>query len=317
MDAVSIVAGLCVATFAVMCGYRGRGASHAISPKRDPILLSVLMLQGLLLALDVSDVLLIDGISISGEYLALTDTSALISAVMTGFDAGYVIGYLLCRPGDVLYLDLPDDTLTMADIVPMVHYRRDGELYIMPQTLKGIVLSFLGARHPADIPIYEIARTRMYTLSNGIRPSLTINAVPASLHETEEIEVGLIRIGRRKIRDENRNIVGETQRYLFHTTVTSHRVRFAQTVVDDHLSFWVKDDIYLTAIRDAVQAEEKAARMEIQMQTARFDAGAELVAGLVSLSTDSPDAVDDILSRIERERSRIRGDADDAGEDDP
>ena len=116
---------------------------------------------------------------------------------------------------------------------------------------------------------------------------MTLAVIPVSLHETETITIGLFRIGSRKIRDENRNVIAETPIYLWHPEVTSHRIRFFQTVTDDHLAYWVKHEIYKTSIEDAIDAEERAARLEIQMQSAKYDAGADLVSGLVSLSTDA------------------------------
>ena len=120
----------------------------------------------------------------------------------------------------------------------------------------------------------------------------------------------MFRFGSRKIRDENRNVIAEEPKYLWHPEVTSHRIRFSQTVTDDHLAFWVKEEIYKTSIEEAIEAEERAARLEIQMQSARYDAGADLVSGLVSLSTDANGSQEEILRRIAEERRRRGGDAD-------
>ena len=145
------------------------------------------------------------------------------------------------------------------------------------------------------------------TVSNEIQRMMTLAVIPVSLHETETITIGLFRIGSRKIRDENRNVIAETPIYLWHPEVTSHRIRFSQTVTDDHLAYWVKHEIYKTSIEDAIDAEERAARLEIQMQSAKYDAGADLVSGLVSLSTDAEGCQEEILRRIAEERRRRGG----------
>lgn len=302
MELTSLLLGVILMATAVIVGYKARTVTHAILPLRDPILLTVIVLE-------VVALMAFGGFELEGETLTVTDTASQLCTAMVSFDIGYVMGYILCRPGDVLYLDMPDETLTYTEIAPMVWYVHNGNTYVMPQTLGGIVASFLGARHPADIPTYEIARRRSCTFSNGIRMPMTMNVVPVSLHEAETITIGVFRIGSRKIRDENRNIIAESPRYLWHPEVTSHRVRFSSSVTDDHLAFWVKDGIYRESIEDAIEAEERAARLEIQMQSAKYDAGADLVAGLVSLSTDAPGSHEEILARIEAERKR-RGEVD-------
>ena len=313
MDASSVCIGILVMAVAVIAGYKIRGITHAIFPLRDPVFLSMLMLEALVPVLDCAGVLPIGGFGMDGDVLTVSDNGSMLMPLMLAADAGYLMGYVMCRPGDTLYLDMPDDSLTVTDVGPLVWYRHDGNLYVMPQTVGGIIASFLGARHPLDMPFYDIARQRMCTYSNGIRRPVTLNVVPVSLHETEAITIGVFRLGSRKIRDENRNIIAESPRYLWHPEVTSHRIRFSQTVTDDHLAFWVKDEIYRTSIEEAIEAEERAARLEIQMQSARYDAGADLVSGLVSLSTDAQGSQEEILRRIAEERRR-RGGEQDAGE---
>lgn len=310
MDVSSMCIGILVMAVAVIIGYRARGVTHAIFPFRDPVFLFLLMLEALVLILDCTGILPIGGFSMDDDVLTVSDNGSLLMLLMLAADAGYLMGYIMCRPGDTLYLDMPDDSLTITDVGPLVYYRHDGNLYVMPQTVGGIVASFLGARHPLDMPFYDISRQRLCTYTNGIRRPVTLNVVPVSLHETETITIGVFRFGSRKIRDENRNVIAEEPKYLWHPEVTSHRIRFSQTVTDDHLAFWVKEEIYKTSIEEAIEAEERAARLEIQMQSARYDAGADLVSGLVSLSTDANGSQEEILRRIAEERRRRGGDAD-------
>ena len=290
MDAASVCIGVTVMALAVIAGYKVRGITHAIFPLRDPVFLSLLMMEILVPILDCTEVLPIGAFVMEEEVLRISDEGSLLMLIMLAADSGYLMGYIMCRPGDTFYLDMPDDSLTVTDVGPLVYYRRNGNLYVMPQTLGGIISSFLGARHPLNMPFYDIARQRVCTYTNGIRRPVTLNVVPVSLHETEAITIGVFRFGSRKI--------------------TSHRIRFSQTVTDDHLAFWVKDEIYKTSIEEAIAAEERAARLEIQMQSARYDAGADLVSGLVSLSTDASGSQEEILKRIAEERRRRGGEAD-------
>lgn len=310
MDALSVCIGIAVMAVAVVVGYRMRVITHAVFPLRDPVFLTMIMMELLLPLLDFSGMLPIGGIRMEEDVLTITDRGTMLMLIVLGADAGYLMGYVMCRPGDTLYLDMPDDSLTVTDVGPLVYYHHDGNLYVMPQTIGGIIASFLGARHPLDMPFYDISRQRMCTYSNGIRRPVTLNVVPVSLHETETITIGVFRFGSRKIRDENRNVIAEEPKYLWHPEVTSHRIRFSQTVTDDHLAFWVKDEIYKTSIEEAIDAEERAARLEIQMQSARYDAGADLVSGLVSLSTDASGSQEEILRRIAEERKRRGGESD-------
>lgn len=308
MDPISVFIGLILMGASIIVGYRMREEIHAILPIRDPVFVFVIVAEVSLMLADAVGVLHLGMWATSelGEP-ALTDLGSVVLLCFVAVDAGYVLGYIMSRPGDVLILDMPDDTLTYSEVRPVVYYRKNGNLYIMPQTFGGVVASFLGARHPADMPVYEISRQRTYSVSNGIQRTMTLAVIPVSLHEMETITIGLFRIGSRKIRDENRNVIAETPVYLWHPEVTSHRIRFSQTVTDDHLAYWVKHEIYKTSIEDAIDAEERAARLEIQMQSAKYDAGADLVSGLVSLSTDAEGCQEEILRRIAEERRRRGG----------
>ena len=64
MDASSVCIGIVVMAVAVIVGYRARGVTHAIFPLRDPVFLSLLMLEVLVLILDSTGVLPIDGFNL-------------------------------------------------------------------------------------------------------------------------------------------------------------------------------------------------------------------------------------------------------------
>lgn len=310
MDAASVCLGIAAMAAAVLTGYRSRAVTHALFPLRDPVFLAILALELVILIADASGLLPASGFETDGDTLTVTDTGELVLLLMAAADVGFLMGHVMCRPGDTLYLDVPDESLTMADVGPLVHYRRNGNLYVMPQTIGGILGSFLGARHSLDMPVWEVSRQRSCTYSNGIRRPVTLSVVPVSLHETESVTIGVFRFGSRKIRDEHRNVIAESPRYLWHPEVTFHRIRFSRSVTEDPLAFWVKDELYRTSIEDAIDAEERAARLEIQMQSAKYDAGADLVSGLVSLSTDADGCQEEILRRIAEERRRRGGEPD-------
>ncbi len=45
------------------------------------------------------------------------------------------MGYIICRLVDTLYLDMPDDSLTVTDVGPLVWFQHDENLYVILQTV--------------------------------------------------------------------------------------------------------------------------------------------------------------------------------------
>lgn len=295
MDFTSMAIGFGISFLGMVAGYFGRRISHAILPLRDPGLIAMIVVEVLV-------AVFVPGMSADGPVTA-----------MAMLDTGYITGYIISRPGDNMVVDLPGSTIADSHVEPIVYYTHGGSLYMMPQTLKDIVLSRLGARHPLDMPVHEISMTRSQSVTNGLLTIRSMQVVPVSVHETEDIDVGLIPFGRRKIRDANRNVIDEVPRYLVHTTVTSHRIRFPDSVIADPRTFWLQEDVYREAVVNAVDAEEEAARLRIQIQTAKYDAAADLISGILSMTIDAPEAHESILQSIEEERARLKegGDPDD------
>lgn len=126
MDVSSMCIGIIVMAVAVIIGYRARGVTHAIFPLRDPVFLSLLMLEALVLVLDCTGILPIGGFSMDDDVLTVSDNGSLLMLLMLAADAGYLMGYVMCRPGDALYLDMPDDSLTITDVGPLVYYVMTG-----------------------------------------------------------------------------------------------------------------------------------------------------------------------------------------------
>lgn len=306
IDAMSVVIGLTITAISTIIGYRARTVSHAILPIRDPIFVSILVLETIVLLLDVMGIMPIGGFVFERDVMIITDNGSLLLLCICALDVGYLLGYAMCRPSDMIQLDLPrGDQYQHSDVVPLVYYYgRNGALYTMPQTIGGIVMSFLGARHPLDMPVHEISRMRSYTVDNGgiRRPMEVAGAVTVSLHEIEDFEIGLCRIGSRKIRDENRNVIAESPMFLFHPTVTAHRIRFAQSATDDYQSYLIKTDLYKDAITETIGSKEDLARLQIQLQAMQYDAAADIVSGIISMTKDAPGAHDEIIRIIDRVR---------------
>ena len=306
MDAMAIGLGIIITAVAAVGGYKSRTVSHAMLPFRDPMFLAILALEIVIVILDIADIIN-GGLAIVGKDITATSTGQFMIICMLALDIGYIMGYIMCKPGDTIFVDMPDDSLSVSKLEPLVFYYHSSGLCIMPQTVSGIICSHLGARHHADMPIHEIARRRYVSMTNGILKLGPISAVPVSMHTVEDESVGLFRIGTRKTKDENKNVIAETPRFLFHVTVQNHVIRFSQSATDDPETFWVKKDVYNEATKDAIAAKQRSARLEVLMTTAAFDAGADLVSGMVNLGTDAQNVQQEIIERIRKERER-RGD---------
>ncbi len=287
MDILSVMIGLIISLVSVPVGYAVRTKTHCIIPLRDPIFIGCLVLEG-----------------IAFMPLANILDPNVIATAFIGFDVGLLIGHIMCRPGDVRYMDLPTEGPCSQNIGPVVYYAHGDRMYIMPQRFIAIVMSFMGIRHPCDMPVHEISRTRSMIATDGLLKLRQMDVVPASLHYTEKETVPACRFGSYKTKDEFGNIT-RTPRYLFHFEVTKHIIRFSQTVTDDYHTFWTSYDVYKKAIEECVEAEERAARLEILNLSQKFEAAADLISGLVSLSTDAPGAHDDIIDRIRKAKERF------------
>lgn len=300
VDLTLFVIGAGMMAVAVFVGRGVRGIVHAILPTHDPVF-------ALTLAAEAAAVLA------PSMGLPLPD---LVWPAIVAWDTGYILGYTTARTGDVVYLDVPDGGLTVSDIGPLVIYHRDGHQYWMPQTLSGVVRSMLGARCPLDAPLGSARNVRRVTAANGIYPALTMTVVPVSFYAEEEAEATIVAWGRRWIRDADGHRVetGEP-RHRISCSVTIKTLRFAQEVIDDPEVFWTKSAVYLGAVAKAREASERATRLEVQMQSAVFDAGAEIVAGLISLQKDAPGTRDEVLEAVRAERARREAPVMEAGHD--
>jgi len=295
MDLGALAMGAGLALAAAALGYHMRGRGHAIMPFRDPVLIAILASQiavVVIAAIFPTDPFLI---RITGDvpvFLAL------------GFDGGYILGYLMCRPNDTIYVDLPTEDVG-SNIIPLVHYIHDGQMYMMPQNLKMVLAGLIGVRCPLDARLYDVSQVREIYATNGLI-AVRVQAAAACLHEHEPIIVDKCRIGTRKIRAGGwRSPVTATEpRYLFHFRAERHRIRFSYSTISDPLTFWREKEIYLETIAVAAEAREYATRLEVQLPAASYDAASDLIAGMIRLTTDAPTFEDDLRAAIADERER-------------
>lgn len=290
MDVLGFAIGAAVMAAAVFAGRGARRAVHAILPHCDPFFMATLAAE------------MAAGIYCFASGLSIPDIAV---TALAFWDAGYLLGYMTAHAGDVIYVDVPDGGLTASDIGPLVVYWHGGEQWWMPQTLGSVIRSFLGARDPLDAPLGIVRNVRRVTATNGFYPAIKMNVIPVSMYSEEVRGTQIASWGHRKMKDVNGNKVdtGEPKHRIV-LRVRAKTLRFAQEVVDDPEAFWTKSGIYLEAVNRAQEASGRATRLEVQMQSAVFDAGAQVVAGLISLQEDAPGTKDEVLAAVRAERAR-------------
>ena len=296
LDIGALGLGAGIALLAAIIGYRMRQHGHAILPIRDPVLIAILCSQVAVLimaAMMPSDPVMI----------RITGDVPVLAALM--FDGGYLLGYIMCRPGDRVYVDLPTED-GGSEVIPLVHYTKNGVQYMMPQHFGAIVAGLCGIRYPLSAAMGSINNWRAMSATNGLI-RLSMSVAPASFHGVDYVTVPKVRIGHHVVREGGKwrgVIIEKTPRYLFHFEVEAHTVIFSQATLDDPASFWRQQKLYLDAIARAAHSEQHIRRLEVQLSAAAYDAGASLLEGMVQLTTDAPGYEDDLRRAIAEERDR-------------
>lgn len=291
MDAMTALAlGIAVGMTSIVVGYACRPITRAILPLRDPIFWAIVAVE----------VIIVIIASLTGTELPHADVIALcvISA-----DCGYLIGYAIRRPGDMLYVDL-GTSAAGSDVRPIVFYRTSSGSYHVPQTFPDIVKNLLGWRCELDDDLYMATQHRSISVTNGLIWLSNISCVPIKYLKTETVEIPWLRIWDKKDVNKITGEVTRIPRWLFRIHTERWTLRVADTTMADPIQFWEQLDIYKDAIASATEAEETAKRLELQMAAARYDAAAEMLAGLFDLTMDAPDAEDDLRRRIAEEYKR-------------
>jgi len=314
MKVLTLLLGMAIIVIAFWIGRRERKASHSLRASTDPLVFFVYLLEIVALIPIFAGFTPIFSVDFSAreltEMFKVEDIFWILMIIVIGFDVGLSIGFRSITPDDVIVLDIPmGNHYEKTRIVPLVYYQLNGNLYTMPQNLKGIFLSMLGARHPLEMPIHEVARYREYEVSGDgiLNYSFVPEAATVATYDVEEVPVGLIRIGTRKIRDENKNVIGEKPRYMFRTIVKIHKVTFANSAIEDYQQFIIKSELHKDAIYENVKAHEAMARMQIQIQAMKYEDAADLLEGLIDKTVDAPGAHEQIVKAIEAERMRRSG----------
>lgn len=296
LDVGALGLGAGLALLAAIIGYRMRQHGHAILPFRDPVLIAIVSSQFVVLIL--AAIMPTDPVMIK-----ITGDVPVLFAMM--FDCGYLLGYIMCRPGDRVYVDLPTDD-GGSEVIPLVHYTKNGIQYMMPQRLGAIIAGLMGIRYPLAAAIGSINNWRSMYATNGlIRLSMAV--APASYHGVDYVTVSKVKCGHHIVREGGKwrgAIVEKTPRYLFHFEVEAHTIIFSQATLDDPASFWRQQELYLGAIARAAHSEQHIRRLEVQLSAAAYDAGASLLEGMVQLTTDAPGYEDDLRRALAEERAR-------------
>ena len=102
MDALSLTLGLGITAVAASIGYRMRTISHAILPIRDPAFLFLLLMEMVLVVADCCGVLPWSGFAMEDDVLTISDAGSIEALCIIALDIGYLMGYVMCRPGDVM-----------------------------------------------------------------------------------------------------------------------------------------------------------------------------------------------------------------------
>jgi len=297
-DTMSLFLGLGVGLVAAIIGYGMRKVSHAILPIRDPFFIFVMIAE--FVAVIMGSIAVSDKTSF--EFMSFF-VSDLAMFLVIAFDMGYLIGYIMCRPNDTIYVDLLESETMGSNTLPLVHYVKEGVRYMMPQTFGAICKSFLGVRYPLNANLHAVANFRTVAVTNGII-KLNVSAAPTCLHNVEELSIGKCKIGSKKTKDENGNVIAKEPRYLFHFYAESHTILFSQETIDDPQSFWRKAHIYIDAVQSAAEAREQVKRLEIQQPIIKYQGAEEMVTGLISLTNDAPNMINDLLIKMDEEVQR-------------
>lgn len=292
-------------------GYWARRTSHSVHVVRDPlwVLISVSQLTALPFWL-----------------VGLLDVPELAVLMAFCFDAGYVMGYTLSRPGDVTKVITYTDEFPAGFTEPLVFYsRRAGVLgqrlrggsepamFWQPQSLIKIVKSFLGFRDPLD---YDMTVARYFKTghTNGLI-TLTDSAVTMAVSETAEQRKGLVCIGREKSgqQDAQGRPVPGAKKYLFHGTVLSLRLVPSSTATEDRATYLKKAGAYIDAVAEAARLRAENAQLKVQLVAARYDAAGRLVSDMYASDLDEEAMAQIIDEKVEAERKRRGTAAADAG----
>ncbi len=290
IDYISIVLGLSAGLVGVAMGHVMRKASHALLFLRDPFFVFFCCLGWL--------VMIILGESGKVPFFA----TGLWNIMMLAFDLGYIVGYRLCNARDKIEIDLPTPGVG-SNSLPLVYYIKKQKIFMMPQKFGPICKAVIGVRYPLDINLDQAANARIVSTSNGFK-TVKVEAYPIGAAKSMPITVGKIAIKPRKYTDPTTGIEFTEKRYLFNFYAEEHYMRFAQVVIEDHISFWGMATAYLEANANAVEQRAVNVRLQIDLQTIKYAAAGDIVQGAIDLNIDAPNFQTRLDTRMQQERDR-------------
>ena len=282
-----IIVGVVFAGAAIHLGYKERYASHQFNIRRD-----------------IKFVFLIIGevftIFFTAFFLEWDMWSSMILLIII-FDIFFIQGYRIADPYDYRYFHLYDEDLETSFLGPIVFFRdRNGQQCIMHDTLKSSFKALMGVSDPLELDLSKVRRTRTECVKVG-RKKKWIEVIAAwNRGEVDLNPVGKLRIGSRKIKydDGRQPPVERVPRYMFYFSRKYHVIEPADSVTGDPRTFELRTDVYVDSVKKAVVWEEKALRYEVQLTSAKYDAGAEIVEGVIDKSIDMGDTRKTLLQQI-------------------
>jgi hypothetical protein len=288
-DIISAILAFACGIIGVVIGNGMRKLSHSVIFPRDPFFVFFCCFGWL--------VMLILGETGKVPFFA----TGLWNFMMFGFIIGYIAGFQLCNPRDYIQIDLPKEGGGTNSLI-LVYYIHHDELYMMPQAFGPICKAVIGVRYPLDMNLNAAKNGRQINVSCKIR-KISVMAYPVAVHNMIPIIVGKWSIRPKKAVDEFGREY-DKERWLLNFYAEQHKIRFAQTTIEDPVAFWRESNSYMQAIDHAVEVSEKYTRLQVDMQTMKYEAATDIVMGLVDMNIDASNFREDLFRRMNEELIR-------------
>lgn len=305
LQLVAIYIVICVITAAIgtLCGYGGRSHWHQQLPWHDPWYMLVVYPAELIFC-----------ILVGAGVFHIGDNGFLAALIIMTFDGFYLLGYALCRPNDVQYVNTPELETLSPDSWPLIHYFREVEQkyedgkteivnmhYFMPQTLRGALRSCVGAGDPLDAPYYMVKITRTFKQRRALKKVRSENVVDVALYIKTPKQVDRFKIWTRKIKDANKNVIRREPVYLLHMISVSHKQIFPQTINQMPDAVFTRNEAYGNCILEMDQTSAELRRMQVQMETMTNDAGRDYIKMIIDSREDAAGVSDELEEIVESE----------------
>lgn len=293
MDDAAIYAlliGIAAAGGGVIAGHQGRYASHQMVVRRD--LRFLILLPAELAAVAAASVVLD------------ADATSMLTASLLIFDAFYAAGYTMADPKDTLGIETYNENLMRSFARPIAYYYRDGQLYLMDQTLGAAVRAKLGARDPLEMDMSKIVRLRDAEFTTGRRRPRELRVAAVAVYDKEEDVVRRLKFGTTKVITPDGCEIREP-RYRISQKITRHKIDFADGVITDPVTYDTSVEVRDQVVRALMESKEKVKRLEVQLIGAQYNAAADLLQGIFDLDVDP--ILEEVTEMKERFRQKLGG----------